>query len=92
MDTLSKLTSTGCGTLITMAPEVLEGKRYTFSADIWSLGVILYELVTGNVPFYAISVEKLKQKVFNLEYNRLPKSTVDEIREIVEGCLKVEPK
>jgi serine/threonine protein kinase len=33
-----------CGTPITMAPEIFEGKSYTFSADIWSLGCILYEL------------------------------------------------
>jgi len=44
LSTLSKMASTWCGTPITMAPEVIERKKYTFSADIWSLGCILYEL------------------------------------------------
>jgi len=42
-----------------MAPEVIEGKKYTFSADIWSLGCILYELYTGISPFLTGSGESI---------------------------------
>ena len=35
------------GTLSYMSPERLEGKEYSFSSDIWALGMIIYELVTG---------------------------------------------
>lgn len=39
------------GTPVFMAPEVVLGKGYTTSADLWSLGVCLYEFVTGRLPF-----------------------------------------
>ena len=35
------------GTLSYMSPERLEGKEYSFSSDIWALGMIVYEVVTG---------------------------------------------
>ena len=91
LDTLSQLANTYCGTRSFMAPEVHEGNRYTFAADIWSLGCILYQLVTGESAFYSLDSVKLKQKVKNLDYKHLPQSTTDEVREIVEGCLIVNP-
>ena len=39
------------GTVHWTAPEVLNCARYRFSADIYSFGMVLYELVTGNIPF-----------------------------------------
>jgi len=46
---------TYCGTPITMAPEVLERKKYDSKCDIWSLGVIAYQLVYRKPPFMPIS-------------------------------------
>lgn len=44
-------TFTIIGTPHYMAPEIIEGKGYGFSSDIWSLGIIFYEMVCGNLPF-----------------------------------------
>jgi serine/threonine-protein kinase ULK/ATG1 len=42
---------TYCGTPITMAPEILMNKFYDKKCDIWSLGIIMYQLVYGKLPF-----------------------------------------
>ena len=40
-----------CGTLEYMSPEVLLERKYTKKLDIWSLGVLFYEMLHGNTPF-----------------------------------------
>jgi fused-like protein len=44
------------GTPLYMAPEVVQEQPYTHTADLWSLGVILYELSTGTPPFSAANL------------------------------------
>jgi fused-like protein len=44
------------GTPLYMAPEVVQEQPYTHTADLWSLGVILYELSTGSPPFSAANL------------------------------------
>eukprot|EP00915_Cephaloidophora_sp_WS-2016_P007943 GHVH01010980.1.p1 GENE.GHVH01010980.1~~GHVH01010980.1.p1 ORF type:complete len:596 (-),score=92.55 GHVH01010980.1:1001-2788(-) len=56
----------GAGTLLYMAPEVFR-KNVTLKSDIWSLGVILYNLAAGKYPYYGNSYEHLKKKVTNTE-------------------------
>mmetsp|Transcript_29807 Transcript_29807/g.56196 ORF Transcript_29807/g.56196 Transcript_29807/m.56196 type:complete len:164 (-) Transcript_29807:229-720(-) len=53
------MTSTFAGTPMSMAPEVLTQKPYDLSSDIWSLGVLIYELCTLQPLFQASSVNSL---------------------------------
>ncbi|KAI8913042.1 kinase-like domain-containing protein, partial [Powellomyces hirtus] len=56
--------STFCGSLYFAAPELLSAKAYTGpEVDIWSLGVILYVLVCGKVPFDDVSMPVLHSKI-----------------------------
>ena len=44
---------TYCGTPLNMAPEIMNGRPYTYKADIWSIGVLIFLLLTGGYPFIA---------------------------------------
>ena len=46
-----QLSRSMCGTPQYMAPEVVKGEQYSFAADWWSVGVIMYEMITGFNPF-----------------------------------------
>ena len=41
------------GSPIYLAPEIAKGKSYGFKSDIWSFGIMIYELATQNAPFTA---------------------------------------
>lgn len=62
------------GTPLYMAPELVQENPYNEKVDVWSLGVILYELYFGKPPFFASSIYKLIQMIVN-ENVRWPKDT-----------------
>ena len=53
------------GTPLYIAPEILISKPYTTKVDIWSFGIILYELATGKTPFYASTMTHLQPKIMH---------------------------
>lgn len=57
------MTKTMLGSPIYMAPEVLKAESYTSKADIWSLGVILFEMLYGYCPFHSSSIAALSSKI-----------------------------
>ena len=61
---------TFCGTLDYIAPEVLDGEEYSFGADVWALGVLLYELRTGVAPFAAAGQKEVCFKILGVEVTR----------------------
>ena len=50
-----------CGTIDYLAPEVAGGKAYDFKADMWSLGVLMYELLVGSAPHTCREVRDVSQ-------------------------------
>jgi serine/threonine protein kinase len=54
-----EMTSTMVGSPIYMAPEILKGMPYTTKADIWSLGVVMFECLFGYCPYEDKSIAKL---------------------------------
>ena len=61
------LSDTICGSPIYMAPEILQNNKYDNKADIWSLGVIFYELLTGKTPFNVKKYDDLIYSIKNKE-------------------------
>mmetsp|Transcript_7252 Transcript_7252/g.5246 ORF Transcript_7252/g.5246 Transcript_7252/m.5246 type:complete len:117 (+) Transcript_7252:610-960(+) len=70
---VSDLASTICGTPLMMAPEVLGGKKYDHKADIWSLGALFYEMITGFTPFTGMNQRDLQRNLTKGEY-KFPKT------------------
>jgi len=57
------LFSTYCGSPIYMSPELLNKQNYNSKSDLWSVGVILYELIIGTPPYIAKNIQQLIHKV-----------------------------
>ncbi|KAJ5066051.1 serine/threonine-protein kinase ulk3 [Anaeramoeba ignava] len=89
----SGVMNTICGTPLYMAPEVLNQKEYTAIADLWSVGAIFYELLTGSHAFLAHSLQDLKQQYSKITYKKFPNEfqVPQEYKQIVEKLLVVNP-
>ena len=79
------------GTPYYLSPEILENKPYDSKTDIWSLGVLLYEMMTFRMPFVANSLPMLSVKIMRGQYTPPPAIYTKDLREIVSKCLTVLP-
>ena len=82
------LAQTMLGSPIYMAPEILKGEIYTMKADIWSLGVVLYEMLYGFCPFEERSIARLINLIDEGTVNfpstvKVSKNTEDLIRRML---------
>ena len=80
----SDMTDTVCGTPLVMAPEVLNGKKYNHKADVWSLGIVYFELLTGFTPFTGCDKNDLKRNLEKGAY-KLPKKVKMSLNFLILG-------
>jgi serine/threonine protein kinase len=79
------LFSTYCGSPIYMSPELLNHEQYNSKSDLWSLGIILYELITGTPPFIA---KNLKQLIDRVNTERINLDKIDRTL-ITDDCFNL---
>lgn len=83
------------GTLPYMAPEMIRGEAYSFPVDVWSYGVVLWEILTGHEPYENSHSSALFWAVGNETHNsklHIPSSFPSGYRCILEGCWQSLPK
>ena len=79
------------GTPYYLSPEIIQGKPYDNKSDIWSLGVLLYEMMTFKMPFEANTLPMLSMKIMRGNYTPPSSMYTKDLREIVSKCLMVDP-
>ena len=79
------------GTPVYMAPEAFDYKRNE-QTDIWSVGIIFYQLLTGRLPYCHSDVESLKEAIVWQDPPPLPLSIPVTLRQIVEKALQRNPR
>ena len=90
-DTALTKTGTIMGTAAYMSPEQVKGEQIDHRSDIWSTGVVLYELLTGRLPFKGDSDHAITHQIVNEEVKPLSSVRSDislEIERVVSKCLE----
>lgn len=91
----TSLAETLCGSPLYMAPEILRYEKYDAKADLWSVGTVLYEMVTGKPPFRASNhVELLRRIEKGEDRIKFPEDVLvsDAMKKLIRKLLKRDPK
>ena len=81
-----------CGTPAYLAPEIIADKGYRgYYVDLWSLGVLLYAMLQGTVPFKAKSLEALLALIMKGKLD-FPQQISEQATQLIQSMLKIEPE
>ena len=85
------LNYTQTGTPYYASPEVWRDEPYDIKSDIWSLGCVLYEMVTLKPPFRADDMQGLYKKVIKGIYPKIPSTYSDDLASVIAALIHVKP-
>ncbi|KAL0451106.1 UNVERIFIED_CONTAM: Serine/threonine-protein kinase ATG1c [Sesamum latifolium] len=83
------LAETLCGSPLYMAPEIMQLQKYDAKADLWSVGTILYQLVTGKTPFTGNNQIHLLQNIIRSTDLQFPPEAKDLSPDCMDLCKKL---
>lgn len=79
------------GTPYYLSPEIIRSESYNFKSDIWSLGVLLYEMAALQPPFNAQSLHQLAQRIIAGKYSPLPSQFSNATNSLIASMLQKDP-
>ncbi|KAI8129063.1 hypothetical protein FF38_01206 [Lucilia cuprina] len=87
----NSMRTTLCGTLDYLPPEMVQGKPHTKNVDLWSLGVLCYELLVGRAPFLATDYDDTYKKIIKVDY-KLPDHVTKAAAHFISKLLVLNPQ
>ena len=85
-----KRRTTVCGTPLYLPPEMVNELGHDEKADIWCIGVLLFELCTGKVPFDGRDLETVKANILRLNIS-WPRDIDPEVKDLISQILRLKP-
>ncbi|KAH9529739.1 hypothetical protein DERF_003606 [Dermatophagoides farinae] len=90
-DSVSMMTP--CGTYAWMAPESIAHSKFSKASDVWSFGVVLWELLTAEIPYRNIAGAAIAFGIGNRQLTlHIPKTCPEELKNILQECWQQDPK
>ena len=86
LSTASSIDSLECGTGPFKAPELYILGAGSYEADVWAMGVMIYQLLAGHRPWTTIELSRMKTATFDY-----PEHCDKATKEFINGCLQIDP-
>ena len=84
--------STVIGTPYYFSPEIINGEPYNYKTDIWSLGVVLYEMCCLKLPFESNNIAQLSIKIMKGKYDPIPNKYSRNMANLIKDMLNLDQK
>ena len=92
LNNITQKYKTFAGTKIIMAPEILKGEEYNNKCDLWSLGIIIYQLYTKNIPYSGEVDNAILKQIKDLGQSILDKIKDKQLKDLLSKLLVEEPE
>jgi NIMA (never in mitosis gene a)-related kinase len=79
------------GTPYYLSPEIIQNKPYDFKSDMWSMGVLLYEMCALKPPFNGSNIHMLAMQIVRGQFEKLPSTFSYELRTLIGKLIQQDP-
>ena len=91
VENINKMITGQVGTPFYTAPEIWEEEPYNYKCDIWSIGCLIYEMATLNLPFKGDTIKSLYENIMSKKIEPIPDFYSEDLKKIINYMLIFDP-